>query len=355
MASPIVPTELIRPIIENITSIPTLYSLCLSSKLLRSETEPILYRSFTSSSDNTHTLFLTTIVDNQRLADLVRVFHSKDVIRVDGMLSKLTKSGLERMVGLKTLVFRLHAQSRIIDAPSLLDHCTFSLKTLEWVGYHEETYDEFIRIILDRQIFLKHLRWGHTYGAANLPIVSSLSVPNLLTFSAYGNTPLALLPGRRIRHLHWMRPEENDLRLQMSNIRQELGQLLSLWLNLDGADSSECFRLMAGSLSSLEFLGLVNPSTEDFSLIPTLPSLRVLVLSAGNRGTLIPADERPRRARAFFEMCPHLTRLDIVHEDEGSQRKHERWEGGTRNQRLFHYDEVRWTGRPFFGELGWPF
>ncbi|KAF8960067.1 hypothetical protein BDZ97DRAFT_1835320 [Flammula alnicola] len=102
----------------------------------------------------------------------------------------------------------------------------------------------------------------------------------------------------------------NVLHLHMSNIRQELGQLLSLWLNLDDAYRSECFRLMAGSLSSLEFLGLVNPSTEDFVVIPTLPSLRVLVLSAGNRA-------RPRRVEAFFEMCPRLTRVDI--EDEKSK------------------------------------
>ncbi|KAF8960061.1 hypothetical protein BDZ97DRAFT_1358152 [Flammula alnicola] len=103
----------------------------------------------------------------------------------------------------------------------------------------------------------------------------------------------------------------------MSNIRKELSQLLSLWLNMD--HGRECFRLMAGSLSSLEFLGLFNPSAEDFAVIPTLPSLRVLVLSAVNRDTPIPPDERPRRIGAFFEMCPHLTRVDIVHQDKKSK------------------------------------
>ncbi|KAF8954303.1 hypothetical protein BDZ97DRAFT_1866053, partial [Flammula alnicola] len=258
------------------------------------------------------------------------------------------------MVGLKVLVFRLHGRSLIRDhdAPSLLDHCTFSLETLEWDRW-QVMDGEFIRIILDRQLLLKHLRWRCSNRPANPPTVSSLSVPNLLTLSVNGNTPLALLPGRRIRHLHWIKPEGNVLHLQMSNIRQELGQILSLSLKLD--DGSECFRLMAGSLSSLKFLGLVNPSTEDFAVIPTLPPLRVLVLSAGNRGIPIPSDERPGLVGSFFEMCPHLTRVDIVHEDEKSKRKYERWEGGTRIQRLFCYDEVRWSGWPFFGELGWSF
>ncbi|KAF8968987.1 hypothetical protein BDZ97DRAFT_1797270 [Flammula alnicola] len=342
MASLIIPAELIRPIIENITSTSTLHSLCLSSKLLRSETEPILYRSFTGTSNEAHTLFLTTIVNNQRLADFVRVFYSKGVIG-NGTLGALTRLGLERMHGLKELVLSLHQDSSLIAA-SLLEHCAFSLEILVC---HDHTKESGFIKFLEHQVSLKYFEWWDNSWWDNSrdvpPGLSSTALPNLCTLSSFGTIPIRLLPGRRIRHLQWMSPKAKDIQSHLSNISEELSRLLSMSLALRSDSEDKTFMLLSKSLRSLEFLELLDGDTDDFNLISTLPCLRVLVLSSRNY-VRIPVDERQGWMQTFFAGCPHLTRVDIYHGFDRSRRMYERWEvGDAPNERLLTYEEVSWT------------
>ncbi|KAF8952310.1 hypothetical protein BDZ97DRAFT_1768612 [Flammula alnicola] len=320
MASTIIPTELIRPIIENIKSKPTLCSLYLSSKLLK-ETERILYGSFTETrEDEVHKLFLTTIVSNQRLAEFVRVFHSPRTIKdntYSGQVWTLTKLGLERMHGLKQLSLLLHPyySELRLEIASVLEHCTFSLKNLVW--------------FLERQVSLKSL---HFWRPGSSPLaVPSIALPDLRTLSSYGIVPLVLLLGRRIRHLRWTISKMDIVQSRLSNISEALGRLVSLSLNLSGYD--DIFVLIAKYLRSLEDLELSNYSSVDYDVIATLPCLRILVLSHTHL-TPIPVDGREMRVQIFFAASPRLIRVDKFHHLVKSTQMYERWEEDGINQDL---------------------
>jgi len=142
-----IPLELYHLIVKTISDWNTLLSLLLTSRHLSAEAEHILYHNVewddddSKSSDSdvvSQTLFLRTVIDCQRVTQLVWECHfvSHHLLIVDDdPYWTLFPMALCALVNLKELKFRNYGQ-----APSahVLQGCTFQLVSLYWDCCHEE-------------------------------------------------------------------------------------------------------------------------------------------------------------------------------------------------------------------------
>ncbi|KAF8968563.1 hypothetical protein BDZ97DRAFT_357453 [Flammula alnicola] len=332
----IIPPELIRPIISYIgDDIPTIHALTLTCKLLQAEANLFLYHSFTHRDPIKHGIFLRAITTNPQLAALVQVYHSEDIIdQEDRELWVLTKRGVRNMTNLNELAFR---SSYGVSGQPFLEGCTFSLKTLLW---DSKTDQAGIPQFLENQPLLTRLAWTcrtHT-------IVSPLACPSLTVFEGNTRAIEAVIPGRtNVERIVWTPDHDREYHRYappMSHLSAEFSGLRSLSF---GAYSSRyCLITIVDYLKSLEFLELLGVYPWDIHLIPTLPSLKVLVFSFDSWGRKVlplPVESREIVVEACFSKCPRLERIDIIHEErDGGEDVYQRW-----NYNIFQKDTVAFS------------
>ncbi|KAF8968628.1 hypothetical protein BDZ97DRAFT_359189 [Flammula alnicola] len=188
-----IPPELFRPIIEHLEHRPTLLALSVTSRILRADAERQLYSVLDDGSDvPQHIAFLSTINQNPRLAGLVQVYHSINIVHYkENPLWDLLYSGLRKMTNLKVFHFRAFgghpAAELLLDSP-------FQLEGLHWANHSE---GEIMSQFLVQQHSLRHLylesKRGRTYSSACCPNLTSLG-GNRITLESF-------LPGRRITEI----------------------------------------------------------------------------------------------------------------------------------------------------------
>ena len=143
------PPKLYRPIVLH--DRPSLLAVSLASRTLNAEGQYVLHRTIDISHDaqTTHTLFLTTILSQDRLALLVKGYRqSKNILRSrEDPLWDLLHRGLQAMVNLKRLF--LEAPSHGRPSIEILCRCTFPLDLLQWsnisdLNEEESEFSEFL-------------------------------------------------------------------------------------------------------------------------------------------------------------------------------------------------------------------
>ena len=103
-----IPPELYRPIVHHLhQGRPSLLAVSLASRILNAEGQRVLFRTMDISRDaqTTHTLFLTTILSQERLASLVEEYRLPNNIlrsQEDSFWDPLRR-GLQAMVNLRRL------------------------------------------------------------------------------------------------------------------------------------------------------------------------------------------------------------------------------------------------------------
>lgn len=249
-----IPTELVRPIFEQIRDRETLLSLCLSSRFLEPEAKRILYLSPLGlrSHPSQHIRFLTSLLLSPPLALLVKNYN---VMFISGSQKvafwKLVQSVLPMMVNLK--VFSISASSEDLKLLPM-DKLVFQLEVLSWVQIDGGNSEMFTRW-LGTQKSLKELKW-----ISRSPVdISSRTCPNLIRLEGNFHVITALLPNRPIEQLYWI----SDATLKgchLAALLEELAYDLARLdcLSFEKHSHAVDYRLLVDhlpSLTSLELLG----------------------------------------------------------------------------------------------------
>jgi hypothetical protein len=203
--SPNIPLELYRSIILHLDQDrPSLLAVSLASRALNVEGQRVLYKTMNISKDaeNVHTLFLTTIISQKRLAFLVEEYRQPyDLLQLQpqkGPLWKLVHHGLQAMVNLKRLFLN---PSRRHPSVEILRGCTFQLDFLQWYNAVEEADPlEFLASQV-RLRALSVLQWNKT--STSIPIPPTMC-PRLEIPRGDRGAIEAFLPERRVVSLRWM-------------------------------------------------------------------------------------------------------------------------------------------------------
>ena len=141
-----IPPELYRPIVlcDLHQDRPSLLAVSLASLILNAEGQRVLFRMMDISRDaqTTHTLFLTTILSQERLASLVEEYRQpNNILRSrEDPLWDLLRRGLQAMVNLKRL--SLEAPSNGRPSVEILCGCTFQLDLLQWYNANKLNEEE---------------------------------------------------------------------------------------------------------------------------------------------------------------------------------------------------------------------
>jgi len=319
------PSELLRPIIEEIDDRHTICSLLLTSKAFQYDAERRLYHTPNSaypprSSTLTHVAFLSTVTTNLRLASLVHTYILNDVVRHgENPLWDLVKLGLRAMVNLKALHFRAFAG---LPSAEILDGCSFQLENLQWGSHSDEVA---MKRILPQQPKLRdlYLECDSTTISTHLSATHLLNFfadnccPDLLGLAGNRTTIELLLPHRNIRKLSWV-PGLYDLNDDPipDSVTQALGGVQVL--SLGGYFMRPSLATLVdhlGELCVLEIVGF-SDGEEELEMIKRLPNLRELVISlqGGTRSIPFPNNvDRYRRVQQLFAECQHLQLVDFVH------------------------------------------
>lgn len=218
---------------------------------MRDEAERELYAKIdeTCASDSwLHVTFLSTIIRTPRLAALVRVYHSFNIVDPhERPLWDLLRDAFKLMTGLKELYFRsiggYPAGELLIDAP-------FALERLHWAN-HSEGPD--IQKVLEQQNGLKYLYLELRNGSFLTPGC----VPQLEELAGNRVTLEALLPGRHVRDVMWI-PVLQDAsfgNVFMFSMQNALNNVVTL--SYGGYFSRPHFGLVADHLHNLERLELM--------------------------------------------------------------------------------------------------
>ncbi|KAF8176778.1 hypothetical protein BJ912DRAFT_986680 [Pholiota molesta] len=324
-----VPTELIRPIFEQIRDRETLVSLCLSSKFLEPEAQRILYSSPLGhrSHPGQHIRFLTSLLLSPPLALLVKNY---SVILVLGSQKvafwKLVQSVLPMMVNLK--VFSISAASKDLKLLPM-DTLVFQLEVLSWVQIDGGNSEMFTRW-LGTQKALKELKW-----ISRGPVdISPGTCPKLIRLEGNFHVIAALLPNRPIKQLYWT----SDVTLKglaafFEELAYDFGRLDSL--SFEKHSHAVDYRSLVGHLPSLTSLELLGDGKEFSNDIPLPPNLQVLILSIWKgygKNTTFPMAQRPDVIEKTFSRTPTLSRVDVAAQLVGIEIFYERWEHGNRRE-----------------------
>ena len=361
---PMLPLELLRPIIEEINDNNTICSLLLTSKAFQHDAERRLYhtpnpaRPSVLRLDYTHVAFLSTITTNPRLASLVHTYYLNDVVSYrENPLWDLAKLGLRAMVNLKVLHFRAFAGH---PAAELLDGCPFQLEHLHWGSHSDEVA---MAWILHQQPKLRHLYLEcnlstiqtHLARLNTFRDVSNLQkfftddcCPNLHSLGGNRMTIDLLLPGRNIRKLFWVpRLEDSDNVPIPELVAQALSRLETL--SLRGYFIRRSQGTLIHHLRELRVLEIVGSSDrerqkQETEMIKRLPNLRELVISLESRTTDIHFPdivERHQCIQQFFAECPHLHLVDFISSwSVMNEIWYQRWMRGDARPTLVSYTDV---------------
>ena len=275
-----IPLELYHLIVKTISDWNTLLSLLLTSRHLSTEAEHILYHNVewddddSKSSDSdvvSQTLFLQTVIDCQRVTQLVWECHfvSHHLLIVDDdPYWTLFPMALCALVNLKELEFRNYGQAPLAH---VLRGCTFQLVSLYWDCCHEENE---LSVFLAGQEVLEQLCVDYWRGKCAGPPAPTLQ--NLSFLAGTSGTIQAFLPGRTITRLRWC-PYFGDQVPDVASISSALHNLHVL--ALDGHYAHFSFSIIVDCLPNLRFLELVGHWDTDFLYIHQLPHLEGLIIS----------------------------------------------------------------------------
>ncbi|KAF8151314.1 hypothetical protein B0H34DRAFT_125286 [Crassisporium funariophilum] len=281
-----IPLELFGKIIQELSDVPTLRALLLTCKSLRTESERLLYRSFTLSSYPHHRqglLFLMTISRNPQLASYVREYHFDVRASLlprwesDGSAAPdwapIIRCAFRNLGNMKAFSY---TASDWADEVLLVD-CKFRLVKLVWISpnFGLTQVDAFLPQFLQSQEQLRELD-------VLIRPVSCASVlpgicPNLWSFAGSLDTITLFLPGRNIKRLTWTQCGENEDRLResMSRLSRAFNNLrtLTIWVVRKEPRGSGwgALALSADHLGSLEVLRLNSAYQQDIEQASTVP------------------------------------------------------------------------------------
>jgi len=252
------PPELYRPIVFHLyQDYPSLLAISLASRRLNVEGQRALYRTINIPHDaqTTHTLFLATILSQDRLALLVEEYRQPNILlsREDPLWG-LLRRGLQAMVNLKRLI--LEAPSHGRPSVEILRGCSFQLDVLQWYNTSDlkEEELEFLEFLASQpRLRSLSIRLKNT----STPIPPS-TCPILEILHGDQGAMKAFLPERRITSLAltWMsNPNEPFDNFNFASLSQSLKEVKVLsWGGFSGRPSLD---LLCPHLQSLEVLELV--------------------------------------------------------------------------------------------------
>ena len=256
-----IPPELYRPIVLYLhQDRPSLLAVSLASRILNAEGQRVLFRTMDISRDaqTTHTLFLTTILSQERLASLVEEYHQpNDILRSrEDPLWDLLRRGLQAMVNLKRLF--LEAPSNGRPSVEILRGCTFQLDLLQWYNANElnEEEPEFLEFLASQP----RLRSLSVRMRNALTPIPPSTCPTLEILHGDQGAMKAFLPERRIASLAltWM-PDPNDPfdNSNFASLSRPLKEVRFLsWGGFSGRPSLDLLCLHLQSLEVLEVVGI---------------------------------------------------------------------------------------------------
>lgn len=195
------PPELFRHIIQYLSKDrQALCAISLVCKFLQDEGQRQLYRRVSfpdSSTPETHIKFLKSILDNNRLALLVREYAQYDVaLDKKGTLWDYLCHGLQAMANLKRLHFRAFGGQ---PSAEILTNCTFQLRVLVWGNYNDEDH-------LSQFLLSQHSLRGLVVDWAEdkRDLIPTSCCPRLSDLRGLNQGAVeTFLPGRKITSLSW--------------------------------------------------------------------------------------------------------------------------------------------------------
>ena len=255
------PPELYRPIVLYLHQDRlSLLAVSLASRTLNAEGQRALYRTIDISHDaqTTHTLFLKTILSQDRLALLVEEYRQpKNILRSrEDPLWDLLHRGLQVMVNLKRLF--LEAPSHGRPSIEILRGCMFQLDLLQWYNASDlnEEESEFLEFLASQpRLRSLSVRLKNT----STPIPTS-TCPTLEILQGDQGAMKVFLPERRITSLAltWMsNPKEPFDNSNFTSLSRSLKEVNFLsWGGFYGRPSLDLICLHLQSLEVLEVVGV---------------------------------------------------------------------------------------------------
>jgi hypothetical protein len=189
----------------------------------------------------THIKFLKCILDNNRLALLVREYTQESIGQYQtGILWGYLCRGLQAMVNLKVLKFRA---SNGGPSPKILRGCTFQLRSLVWGSCHDENH-------LSEFLLSQHnLRGLDVDWAENKrELIPRSCCPQLRVLRGDLGAMQTFLPGREITSLDW-KPQPPRPILKSSRMIHSLEHLLPYLSRIRFLSFGEYYR--STSISSI--------------------------------------------------------------------------------------------------------
>ncbi|KAF9476422.1 hypothetical protein BDN70DRAFT_882469 [Pholiota conissans] len=329
--------ELFRPIFQEIKDSETLVSLSLTNKLFQSEAQRILFffPAYFSTRPRQHLRLLTCLLNNPRLALLVKKYHVPAVIGPKkAAIWTLLGSVLPYMTNLKEF-----SVSAFRDDINLLpmEKLAFQLEVLTWIQVDSMNCGIFPKW-LATQKKLKKLKW-----ISRTPVeVPASACPNLISLEGTFHAINALLPGRDIKRLYWLADPALERSPLVGNTLDRLsGSMESLEsLSFDTRVNAIHYHGLASHLPSLVLLELNGCDVESINnTVSSISNLRHIVLSTQKgygRRDVFTMKKRADVVQGVFSRSPTLVRVDIAVNLEGSHCKvfYERWENGNRREDL---------------------
>ncbi|PPQ85968.1 hypothetical protein CVT25_001667 [Psilocybe cyanescens] len=305
---PSLPTELYRPIVENLEhDTATLLVVLLASKTLQLEIERFIYRRMVQKNEINQQKFLTSILESPRRALLVEEYSQEGVsytakVRLWSLLCR----ALNCMQNLKHFTIRT---TLITGLPTEFHgRYTFRLKTLDLRG--PCSGDKLIITFLQFQTQLDSLsiEWSKT----NEQLILPSTCPQLRFLRGNKGAVETFLPGRSIFSLVWV-PHPADSTTCVSHLAFAFNNIRTL--SYGGFLGCPDLNLIIRHLRSLEILRIVDPTLNELVSLYQLPNLQILILLCQHtrRHYSAPPFANPldQVIQDMFTSCALLQRIDI--------------------------------------------
>ncbi|KAF4588591.1 hypothetical protein EYR40_010144 [Pleurotus pulmonarius] len=310
---PRIPTELVGSVIAHVDDRTTLHSLLVTSRLIRSETERILYEDVSlgsaalSCGQNIQPLRrfhdTVTTIENHRLALYVRRFtfclnyhlesSSEPGQLVDAILSRLVNlEGFVFLGSYSTREIPLHKTLQCSRPPFALKRFTWDHSIRDWDTFHS---------ILSTHPSITHLE---VRGISAQPLEAAL-LPNLHTLWASVNFTGCLPPDRRL--LRWKAEVHGSAEIAVSDRLKEVIQSVRVFSIY--ALRAPAFSLLQ-HMPDLEYFDFQNGRDDAYLILHTLLEVRSTKLK-GLRISVPYAFDDWRTIEYVFRRMPTLRYIDF--------------------------------------------
>ncbi|KIM47031.1 hypothetical protein M413DRAFT_268219 [Hebeloma cylindrosporum] len=316
------PPELLRPIVYYLCAEKdrrSLYALSLTSKILSSEGERLLYRKITLANEGLHNKFLTTIVGSQQKALLVHSYSQDgpDFAAKRRLWSLLAQS----LKGMHNLIHLSFRPSFLAGEPEQMRRWVFQLSSLDCRG--GQALGQVLFQFLSTQPRLRRL--GVDWATSRPIPVTPSTCPALEMVRGNLGIIEILLPGRHVTSLAWIPHPLDPFGHTVDHLAPSLHNLKAL--SFGGPTSRPSLNLFVCHLQSLEVLKLVDAEDVELRLLQGIPNLRILILlSEFNRrdySGVPPIDWAPV-AENIFLTCSAMEYMEI----STHRKNYERWVPG---------------------------